>query len=88
MQTGAYSVSQTFSFIFSDKTSYDKSSLAQKWQELSSKENMELADDDEYYNYYDFDERQTRRPSLASHFRINMCVVSLCCVLGLVSMLL
>lgn len=77
-----------FFFFFSDKTSYDKSSLAQKWQELSSKENMELADDDEYYNYYDFDERQTRRPSSAPHFRINVHVVSLCSVLGLVSILL
>ena len=44
---------------------YDKSSLTEKWQEISSRENMEVVDynDDDYYDEYDEDYDRKKQSS-------------------------
>ena len=52
-------------FIYSSvgALTYDKSSLTEQWQEISSRENMAPLDDDDYDDYYDedYDGESTRK---------------------------
>lgn len=55
--TGSLDVTRHHTVLFSGSSSYDKSILKERWQELSSKENMEdldLEDDDDLYDYGDY----------------------------------
>mgnify|MGYP000109074932 CR=1 FL=1 len=74
-------------YIFiSDLTTYDKSSLSQKWRDLSSKENMELEDDD-YYNYYEYEERKRPKNRATMNTSDFLSVLSLSYLIVLASRL-
>ena len=74
-------------YVFiSDLTTYDKSSLSQKWRDLSSKENMELEDDD-YYNYYEYEERKRPKNRATMNTSDFLSVLSLSYLIVLASRL-
>ena len=54
-----------FSRVSAGELTYDKSTLTEQWQEISSRENMETVDydDDDYYDEYDEDDDRKKQPS-------------------------